>query len=96
MLVLLFLMIALVIFADISYYNAVENALTRETNTLVITEKNIFVLKAQNVLIVHIVLEAVSALMIALIPVYGKLFRMINTSVKVEDNGEMEVVEFEE
>lgn len=96
MVILLAVMIALVVSADVIYYLGVENALTRAENPLTITQKNAYVINAQNILIVHVIIELAAALLTALIPVYGRLFRMIKTSKDVEDNGEMEAVEFSE
>lgn len=93
MVIMLFAMIAIIIYADYSYYIGVERALIRTDNPIVVTEKNIYIIVAQNIVFVHIILEAVSALLTALIPVYGKLFRMIKTSKDVEGNGDMEAVE---
>ena len=42
---------------------------------------------------VHVVLIGVSAALVLLLPIYSKLLRKINTSVNIEDNGEMGEIE---
>ena len=42
---------------------------------------------------VHMPLVGVTAAVVALLPLYSKLLRMINTSVAVEDNGDMGAIE---
>ena len=44
----------------------------------------------------HMVMTIVSAALVALLPVYSKLLRMINTSVAIEDNGDMAQIEIQD
>jgi hypothetical protein len=39
------------------------------------------------------VLEGIGVLLVVLMPVYTKLLRKINTSITVEDNGKMDVID---
>ena len=96
MLVLYFVMLAIVIFADIMYNTRIISAITRADNPIVITKSTEYIIKAQNIVIVHIVLVGVTALLTALLPVYSKLIRKINTSVTVEDNGDLDVIDISE
>ena len=93
MLVILFVMIAIIIFSDIYYLNGITAALTREVNPIAITMQTLYILYAQYYLQVHIVVLAVAVVLIALLPVYTKLLRKIKTSIEVEDNGEMTAID---
>lgn len=55
-----------------------------------------YILNAENMLKVHRIFIIVSALLVALLPVYTKLIRSINTTVAVEDNGSMTEIEINE
>lgn len=93
MLVLLFLMLALLVFADSVYLLRINEALTRAENTVVIDEKTMFIAEARSTMTAHIILVGVCAVLLATMPVYAKLLRKINTSIDVEGNGDMEVID---
>lgn len=84
MLILMYIMFGAIIFSDIVYYGRIETALTRTENPISVTENTMYILKAQDIVIVHVVLIGVTAALIALLPLYGKLIKKINTSVDVE------------
>lgn len=96
MLVLLYLMIAIIIFCDVHYLNGINTALTREVGAIVISDKTDFITSAQNMFRVHLVLMGVSVLLVAFLPLYSKLIRKINTAVDIEDNGDMDAIEINE
>lgn len=93
MLILLFLMLGLLVFADSVYLLRINQALTRTENTVVINEKTMFVAEAQSTVTLHIILVAVCAVLLAALPVYSKLLKKINTSIDVEGNGEMDAID---
>lgn len=93
MLILLFLMLVLLVFTDSVYLLRINEALTRTENTVVIDEKTMFIAEARSTMTAHIILVAICAVLLAALPVYAKLLRKINTSIDVEGNGEMEVID---
>ena len=93
MIVLMYVMFAIIAYCDIHYTNAIMAALTRAESPIVINETTLYIAQAYNMLNTHIILVAVSAVLVALLPVYSKLLRKINTSVEIEDNGSMGEIE---
>ncbi|MBQ9188537.1 MAG: hypothetical protein IJ138_04370, partial [Clostridia bacterium] len=86
-------MIAVIIFCDVFYLRAITNAITRADNPIQITKATVYIALANNMLNDHIILLAISVGLIALLPLYGKLLRKINTSVSVEDNGKLDAID---
>lgn len=93
MIVLIYLMMAALIFVDIVYYSRIIEAVTREVNRIEITAERAYIAIAQNVVVLHIIFVAVSAVLLATLPLYSKALLKINTSIDVEDNGEMEAID---
>ena len=93
MLALMFLMVGGMIFCDIYYGGRITVAVTREVNRIDPTGKNIFVTNARNMLRVHEIILIAGAALTALLPVYAPLLKKINTSVRVEDNGDMAAID---
>ena len=93
MVVLLYVMLAIIAFADYSYLNAIAYAIARPDNPVVVTTQTAYIAWADYYLRIHLVLLAVSAVLVALLPVYTKLLRKINTNIEVEDNGEMGAID---
>ena len=93
MLVLAFLMIGVILFCDNYYLAAITNALTRAQNPIVIGETTQYIAVAQRTLARHRVVLIVGVVLTALLPVYSKLLRKINTSVSVEDNGKLDAID---
>lgn len=93
MVALYFLMMGILIFCDVVYYTRINEALTRTENPIVIDSSNGYIITAQNVIMLHIILVAVCTVLVATLPIYGKLLRMINTSIEVEGNGDMEEID---
>ena len=81
--VLVFLMIAGQLGCDIAYYLQIDNAMSK----VVDTTNNInydTAMAAQPLMLGHIILLGLSAIVFALLPVYSKLIKKINTSIKVD------------
>ena len=93
MVVLMFVMIAIVIFADAYYINAIWYAITRPDNPIKVTESTSFIAYAEYYLRIHIIILAVGVVLTLLLPVYSKWLRKIKTSIDVGDNGNMEAID---
>ena len=93
MIVLSFLMLGILIFADSYYDFRITAALTRAENPIVPTGKNAFVAVTRHVVNVHRILLIAGAALFALLPVYSKLLRRINTSIEVAENSEMGTID---
>lgn len=92
MLCLMLLMFAIVVGCDIYYLQSITKALTRAESPISATDFP-YIGKAQVILICHIILVGVTTALVALLPVYRKALRRINTSVEVEDNGKLEAID---
>ena len=90
MLVLMFAMFAAIIFADIQYRGLIHTALTRDVNPIA---EEVYITKSFNMLRNHIIVLLVGSGLIALLPVYSKWLRKINTSIGVEDNGKLDEID---
>ncbi len=90
MITLVFVMMAVLIFVDIVYYNRIIEAVSG--GRIAIVSDTAYIAVAQNVVVIHIVLVAVTAVLLATLPVYSKILKNINTSIDVEDNGELEAI----
>ncbi len=89
MVVLLYVMLAIIAFADFTYLGAITASINRADNPVVVTEQTIYIKHAFDCLRIHMVMLGVTAVLTVLLPVYTKLLRKIKTSIDVEDNGEM-------
>ena len=95
MLALMFVMFAIVAGCDWFYLGAITRAITRSESPISPVDFP-YVAKAQGVLHAHLVLLAVTTLLIVTLPVYKKALRKIKTSVEVEDNGKLDAIEITE
>ena len=93
MIVLMFAMLAIIIFADVYYINGILSAVNRPDNPIVVTEATIFIMYADWYLRIHIGILAVGIVLTALLPVYSKWLRKIKTSIDVGDNGDLEAID---
>lgn len=93
MVALLFVMVAIVIFADVYYINAIMSAINRPDNPITVTANTSYIAFAEYYLEIHIIILAVGAALTALLPVYSKWLRKIKTSVEVGDNGDLEAID---
>ncbi len=89
MICLMAIMVAVIIFCDYYYMGLIAAALTRPDNPIVIDKNTVYIAQAFNVLSTHMAVEIAAAVITALLPVYSKLLRKINTSIMVEDNGKL-------
>ena len=90
MIVVMFVMFAIIIYCDIHYSGRITAAVYRTENPIKITE---YIAGAYNMLSTHMIMVGITAALVALLPVYSKLLKKINTNVAVEDNGEMAQIE---
>ena len=96
MVVLMFAMFGIIVFCDIHYCNAIMAALTRAESPIVLDVNTIYIANAYNMLQTFLILIGITAALVLTLPIYSKLIRKINTSVDVEDNGEMAAIEINE
>lgn len=89
MMVIMYVMLAIVIFADVYYINMIGAAVNRVENPIVVNEQTAYIAYADWYLRIHIGILAAGVALTALLPVYSKWLRKIKTSVDVEDNGSL-------
>lgn len=89
MLVLMFAMLAVVIFCDFYYSARVFEAVNREVNPIPMTGSNSYISEVIKTLNVHKVILIIGMALTALLPVYTPLLRKVKTSVDIEVNDEM-------
>lgn len=94
MLVVFFVLVACVVVADFFYGNKVSELILAD-NRYLVDEKFAYIRQARVISIVHGCLMLLVALLVALLPVYSKLLRKINTSIEVEGNDDIAEVEIE-
>ena len=93
MLVLLIVMFGIIAFADVYYMRQIYSAIQRPVNPIVVTENTIYIAYAEYYLRIHLILLAITLVLIALLPVYAKALRKVKTSIEVEDNGTMGAID---
>lgn len=93
MLILTFVMLGALIYCDYYYGNRVMIALTREESPIVPTGKNAFVATAQSVINVHMGVLIAGGALLALLPIYSRLLRKVNTSIEVAGNSNMAAID---
>lgn len=91
MLVLMFVLLGIVIFADAYYISTIWAAISRPENPIKVTPETIYIAYAEYYLRIHIGILAAGVALTALLPVYSKWLRKIKTSIDVEDNGSSSV-----
>lgn len=92
MVILVFVMFAILIFCSINYIITVDGAITGE-GAIPATES---ILAARQMLVGYSVMVGITAVLVALMPVYTKLLRKINTSVAIEYGDNMAEIEISE
>lgn len=90
MLVIGVAMIGIVLFCDIHYNDCVSYWWAHGDRRFD------YVQKAYNAINVHMYITIAGLVTLALMPVYTRLLKKINTSVSVEDNGNMDAIELSE
>lgn len=93
MLVVMFAMFAVIVFCDFHYRGAILEAMTRAQSPIKVDKTTIYIAQAYNMLGTHMILMIAAAVLVATLPIYSKLLKKINTSVAVEDNGNMAEIE---
>lgn len=96
MLVLMFAMVALVIYCDIRYRSMIFNAVYRKDNPIQVTQNTAYIAKAASLLGNHVLFLSIACVVTALMPVYSRLLRRIDTSIQVEGYGRMESIDISE
>ena len=92
MLVLMFLMLAILIVCDTFYMGQITNAITRVDHPIVVDTATAYITKAYDMLGVHRIIIVVGAVLTLLVPVLRKLLRRIDTSLPVEEVGQMDAI----
>ncbi len=90
MLILLFVMTGIIIYADIHYRGLIYAAVTAAENPIKVQS---YMTKAYSMLYTHVILLSVSAALVVLLPVYSKLLKKINTSIEVDSYDSMEAID---
>ena len=93
MLVLMLVMIAIIIVCDVFYINAVNTVQGDPQTAVAITKETEYLAYAPYYLQVHIIILCIGVVLTALMPVYKKLLRKINTNVEVEGNSDMGAID---
>ena len=92
MLSLMYAIFAIIVTADVFYRKRIAEAAAKEEFQRVINE-NAYIFEADKVVKIHIIMVIIVAVLIALLPVYGKLLKKINTSVDVEGYGKLDEID---
>lgn len=87
------LMAAAQIFCDIVYIARIKGVLNSDTGHFDVTGSDSYIATAQSVATAHIIILIVCIALVALLPVYGKLLKKINTSIDVEGNEDMAAID---
>lgn len=93
MIALMYVMYIIIIIADVWYLGRINYALTRPENPIVVTSATQYIYDAYYYIQMHIVTIVITMVCVALEPVFAKLLKKINTSVDVEDNGELGAID---
>ena len=93
MLALMLVMVGIILFCGVFYQGRITEALTREVNPITVGPDKQYINSAMRMLSVHRVLLIVGVALVALLPVYSKALRRINTNVDVADNGGMDAID---
>ncbi len=93
MLILMFILFGIVIWADVYYRGRINYALTREVDPITVTASTIYITQALKLLKANIFIIATGLTLTVLLPVYSKWIRRINTSIQLEENIKMEKID---
>ena len=96
MVALTFIMFGILIYADIHFCNGIMAALTRAESPIILDVNTLYIANTYNMLQTFMVLIGITAALVLTLPIYSKWIRKINTSVDVEDNGDMAQLEISE
>ena len=87
MVILLYLLEGIILVSDVIYLSKINEGL----QTIEITAARAFIPQAQSMLVVHMILVVLTIVLIALIPVLGRMLNKIDTSIKLADNEDVEI-----
>ena len=93
MIVMILAMYGIIIFCDNFYADRIWAAVKRPENPIQITEATMYINDAFKLMSTHITSVIVSAVLVVTEPIYAKLLKKINTSIEVEDNGDLGAIE---
>lgn len=97
MLVIFFGMQGIIVFCDRFYYSKIQARIVAEitagNNVGKWLADNAYLYKAYKMLDLHTIFVCVTIALVALLPIYSKLLRKINTSIEVEGNEDMKEIE---
>ena len=93
MVILMIVLYAAIIVADVHYLTKISWALYREVNPIPLTESTMYIYDSYNTILVHIILVAVTIICVVLEPVFAKLFKKINTSIEIEGSGNIQNID---
>ncbi len=93
MIALMYVMYIIIIVADVWYLGRINFALTRPENPIIVDATTQYIYNAYYYIEIHIVTIGITMATIALEPVFAKLLKKINTSVVVEDNGDLGAID---
>ena len=93
MLCLMLAMVGIIIFCSVYYQGRITEALTREVNPIVVSDDKAYIAQAQTMLTVHRIILIIGVALVALLPVYSKALKKINTNVDVADNAGMGAID---
>ncbi len=81
------------IFCDVVYITRINNVISAPDNPFDVNGTDSYIATAQSVMTGHIIILVVCAALVALLPVYGKMLKKINTSIDVEGNEDMGAID---
>ena len=88
------LMIGFVVYCDVYYGNCITFAINRTDGAAIDPSgANSFILAAKTITTVHTVFLLIGVALVALLPVYSKALKKINTNIDVEGNGGMQKID---
>ncbi len=93
---IMLVMYAVVIFVDILYMSKINIARTREVSPIKITTETMYILKAYNALLFHIITVAITAVTVVLEPLIAKLLKKIKITRAIEEGERIEALELSE
>jgi hypothetical protein len=96
MVVIMLVFFVIIMAADLIYCIKIFNGVTTDADAITITAKNYFIVEAQTALYIHIGLLFVTSITVILEPLIARLLKRINTSIDVEDNGEIAAIDISE
>ncbi len=92
MMILMIVLYGVVIFANVTYLQCINEALSTSGSTIDSVAK-VYIYSAYSTVSVNIVLVIVTIVCVILEPLFAKLFKKINTSIEIEGSGNIESID---